>query len=232
MSTACAPAAQDPATPQAAVEPAPPNDAAAAPLVAPRRTNGTQAEWAEHLHAALADEDPFAVARALDALGANLAAWRGEGLDARVAEAVQRLAVAEAAPLRRRIDPRRLVPALEVLIDVGDGAALERVTGERDGRAAEPLWSGAASVATRRTAYTGRVVFGGGCALRWNGEPRTAAPASWEAPMGTHSAACGTSAPHVVPVHADLELRLHAVDGALVWEDPSADPLLNPGASP
>lgn len=186
-----------------------------------QRSERSQSGWAALLEKAVAADDAVATARALDALGTHLSVWRGEGLDVRVVEAIQRLAVEEAAPLRRRVDARRLVPALEVLMDVGDGAALARVTGSQDGRAADPMWRAAAGVAEQRSRFTGRVTFSGGCVLRWNGQPQQAQAADWEAPIGTHSAACGSSPPHVIPVQAGQALRLHAVDGILVWQDPA-----------
>lgn len=181
------------------------------------RSGEGQAGWAALLEAAVASADPVRAARALDALGRRLSVWRGAGLAPELVTAVQRFGSAEAQATRLAIDARRIVPALEVLIDVGDAAALVRVTRERSGRAAGAAWASARAVGQDREQHGGSVQFAGGCALAWNGHNRGEAPTTFRETMGSHSAGCAGGHRTIIPVHADRVVRLEVVDGGLVW---------------
>lgn len=181
------------------------------------RTGQSQEGWARLFEDAVRAGDRMRTGRLLDALGRRLSVWRGAGLDDATITAVQRFASAEAGALRRRVDPRRVLPALEVLMDTGDAAALLRVTGEREGRAAGLAWTAARQVGEARSVHEGDVRFAGGCELEWDGEPRGADAASFRATIGSHGARCAGGPTTIVPVQAARPLSLDVVDGVLTW---------------
>lgn len=112
------------------------------------RTSGeSQAGWAELMRLSVQRGDPRAAELTLRELARRMSVWRAQGWEPVVVRAVQRWAAPSNQAARLPVDPRMVVPALELLIDVGDAAALERIVGEREAGPAEAAFRSAATVA-------------------------------------------------------------------------------------
>lgn len=186
-----------------AAEPSEPSDAHApsAPAARPPLTFAQRAERVDataagqdRLAALLTDaldaEDAAAVTLALHALGRNLSVYRSGRYEEPLVRSLQRFASAESEPVRAAVDGRAAIPLCEVLLDIRDRAALERISASyADGPAGARL--------TQMTDLAARVrpdmamltpAVDGACELLVDGEP-VSGPVGVS--FGSHTAACG-----------------------------------------
>ncbi|MCB9508249.1 MAG: hypothetical protein H6700_05965 [Myxococcales bacterium] len=171
---------------------------------------------------------------ALRALGRTLGELRAGQYDEALVDAVRRLASPGRVAATTRVDGRTIVPAVELLLDIGDGAAIERLTEPYQAGAFAPLFSGSRALAAR---WQGAVTLRAGqdiaalvpsCALRLDGADAVL-PASLT--RGSHEVACGDG-PARVFVAEPGELFVAVVDGTPRVIEPPAPSDADPSAAP
>ncbi len=192
---ACDPPAEE-ATPEAPAqeETEPETTEAADPVLAEaaelaNSLQSRQLELAADLRSALDASDAAATGAVLAELGRSLAEMRGSTFDGTLVEAVRWFASAEMSGLRGAVDARRVIPALEVLLDVRDGAAVHRL---RDSYGVGPgaeRFQAAFSLSLSWSNAPSSLSYGDvGCPLLIDGTPAEASPVALT--YGSHTLAC------------------------------------------
>lgn len=168
---------------------------------------------------ALERDDAGDVGVALRALGRRLGEYRADRYEVPLVRAVQWFATAEQVDLRRRVDGRFVVPALEVLLDVRDGAAIDRLHASYENSPAAAAFSGARAQSLTFRASAARLEVGElpeSCELFVDAAPSGAAPI----PFGSHTIRCNGAPPHLFEIHAPVGHVAASADGVTVTVAP------------
>ena len=170
------------------------------------RTSGeSQVGWAELMRLAVQRGDSRAAELTLRELARRMSVWRAQGWEPAAVRAVQRWAAPSNQEARLLVDPRTVVPALELLIDVGDAAALERLVGERDAGPAEAAFRSAVTVAAS-ILPDAHIEAPADCALVVDGVDTDASSARVR--PGSHEVRCAQGEPIHVAVRAGETVAL------------------------
>lgn len=175
------------AYPEPPEPPRPPADPFQTAWSAWRNGGESQQAWAALMERALQNRDREQTELMLRELARRMSVWRPAGWEAPTVKAVQRWAAASTSAQRQSIDPRAYVPALELLIDIGDAAAIERLVGDDTGGAAADSFDAARAVAAS-IVPNGTLDVKLDCNLRVDGDPVPPPPIGLR--PGSHEFAC------------------------------------------
>lgn len=157
-------------------------------------TTAGQDRLAALLTDALDAEDADGVTLALHALGRNLSVYRSGRYEEPLVRALQRFASAEATGVRDAVDGRAAIPLCEVLLDIRDRAALERIAASYAEGPASARLSQMRALAARVRPDLAMLTpsVSEDCSLSVDGEP-VSGPVGVS--YGSHTAACGDGPP-------------------------------------
>ena len=151
-------------------------------------------------------QDPELVEEALRTLSRNLAVWRRRPAPVLV-ESVRAFAASSSAPVWAQIDARFVPPAIELLLEIRDMAAVARLTTAFAESAAEPMLRGPRALVARDTTPRARIDAEPGCALHVDG---AAADGSAEVLVGSHQVGCSNSDRRLVVLFANEHVAIGA----------------------
>lgn len=179
-------------------------------------TNELQARQlaiAADLRAAVDASDADAAGSALAELGRSLSELRGSQLDGTLVDAVRWFSSAEAVELRAAVDGRRVVPALELLLDVRDGAAIDRLNDSYGEGAAAERFRAALSLSLSWSNAAATIHSpGGDCDFVLDGDAVDQSPSA--VIFGSHTVSCGAG-PTSLVLADSLVHEMHLVAGEL-----------------
>lgn len=153
---------------------------------------------------AVETQDPEVAEEALRTLSRNLATWRRRPTPDLV-EAVRAFAGASSAPLWRQVDARFVPPAIELLLEIRDMAAVARLTSAFAESAAEPALRGPRALVARDTTPRAGIEAEPGCALHVDGAPVDGAA---DVLVGSHQAGCGPDDQRLVVLFANERIAV------------------------
>lgn len=214
---ACDPPAED-AAPIEADQPNPVEAESIHPVVAEAEAlanslESRQLAMAADLRAAIDARDADATGAALSELGRNLAEMRGSTFQGALVEAVRWFSSAELSELRREVDARRVIPALEVLLDVRDGAAVHRLRESYGSGPGAERFEAAFSLSLSWSNAASNLSYGEiDCALTIDGVPAEPSPVALT--FGSHTIGCEGGAVLLFDAHS-LSHQLNLQSGEL-----------------
>lgn len=190
--TQVAPAGAQPAPSSETVEPE--GQPEAAEPNAPDELDQLEVQIAADLIAAIDADDPQATGDALGRLAHALGELRAGTYTQQLVHAVRYFCAGDHADLRSRVDARFVMAALEVMLDVRDGAAIDRLRQSYEGGVAGDRFVAASRLALSWSNTSSTVRHEGvGCDLTVNGLP--ARGDSTLVSFGSNTIACGDDPP-------------------------------------
>ena len=162
------------------------------------------------------DRDRDRAQQALSLLGRSLGELRGGTYSEPLVSSVRWFAAGDHADFRATIDGRRVVAALELLLDIRDGAAIHRLhESYGEGAAAERFRGGFSLSLSWSNAPSTLLHPEIECELRVNGEP--AEGESTSLVYGSNTVACGDASPWLFVASEQAHLARLTEDGVRVF---------------
>lgn len=173
---------------------------------------------AADLLAAIDADDPDGVADALSRLGRALGQLRGGTYTEALVSSVRWFCSGEQAGLRARIDARRVIAALEVMLDVRDGAAIDRLRQSYEAGVAGDRFTAASRLALSWSNAAATIQHGGvPCEVTVNGS--AVRGDSTLVPFGSNTIACAGADPFLFVATRLVHTARWTPDGILVADD-------------